>query len=277
MKLDEESYSAFVLSTEEEIEAFLSAFGMSPAETGSIIRKDDLSNEIQIDFAIDNFVRNLEVEFPTTSVMSKAARDIFNLLFNNEREVLINPDKMIVSWTEMEYKLFRRLEYWRYGDIIQKGFSDVESFVKIANMVLNRRKSRAGRSLENHLAEIFDKNKLKYEEQVKTEGNRKPDFIFPGGEEYHNLSFPKEKLIFLGAKTTCKDRWRQIINEANRIDIKYLFTLQQGISSQQLSEMSEEKVVLVIPAQYLGAFPRRCQSAIFTLKNFIDYVKETQS
>ena len=49
----------------------------------------------------------------------------------------------IIDWTNMEYTLFRALEYARYGDIITKGFSDVDEFVKVANMVLNRRKEQS--------------------------------------------------------------------------------------------------------------------------------------
>lgn len=54
------------------------------------------------------------------------------------------------------------------------------------------------------------------------------------------MLFPANKLVFLGAKTTCKDRWRQVLNEADRIETKYLFTLQQGISKNQLREMKHE-------------------------------------
>jgi hypothetical protein len=160
--------------------------------------------------------------------------------------------------------------------MITKGFANVEQFIEIANMVLNRRKCRAGKSLEHHLSAIFDGNNLVYQSQPKTEGNKRPDFIFPSESAYHNLSFPTEYLIFLGAKTTCKDRWRQIINEANRIRQKHLFTLQQGISVQQLDEMENEHITLVVPAQYIKTYPQEKQSCIWTLKKFIEYSKEKQ-
>ena len=51
----------------------------------------------------------------------------------------------------------------------------------------------------------------------------------------------------LAAKTTCKDRWRQILNEAARIDVKHLLTVQEGVSSPQFREMKEEGVRLVVP------------------------------
>jgi len=274
--MEKDQYLGYVLSTEEEIEEFLSAYGMSPADTGTIIQKDQLESEARVDLSIDDFIKTLEVDFPASAVMSAAAREIYHKLYDHEEEIIQNPDKVIVNWTEMEYRVFRRLELWRYRDLIKTGFSDVESFINIANMVLNRRKSRAGKSLEHHLSAIFSGNKIPYESQVITEGNKKPDFIFPGGKEYHDLRFPSEKLVFLGAKTTCKDRWRQIINEANRIKQKYLFTLQQGVSSQQLEEMSEENVILVIPSEYMSAFPLRNRDYIWTLNKFISYCKETQ-
>lgn len=99
---------------------------------------------------------------------------------------------------------------------------------------------------------------------------------FPSGEAYHNIQFPTDKLIFLGAKTTCKDRWRQVLNEANRIETKYLFTLQQGISKNQLSEMKHEHLKLVVPAAYKTSFDKEFQPEIETLASFITIVKSTQ-
>ena len=156
----------------------------------------------------------------------------------------------------MEYTLFRALEYDRYGDIITRGFTSVDEFVYVANMVLNRRKSRAGKSLEHHLAAIFDGNELEYSAQAVTEGNKKPDFIFPSKEAYHNSRFSVDNLISLAAKTTCKDRWRQVLNEADRLKgrPKYLCTLQQGISGAQMDEMQAENVILVVPQPYIKTY-----------------------
>ena len=146
-----------------------------------------------------------------------------------------------------------------------------------SNSILNRRKTRAGKSLEHHLAEIFIASHLIFEEQVITEENKKPDFIFPNGECYHNLVFPGDLLTVLGAKTTCKDRWRQVLNEADRVDDKYLFTLQQGISSNQLKEMRDYRLHLVVPHKYLTSFPKEYRSDICDLSGFIGMVKERQT
>ena len=277
-KQEEEHYSGYFLDTEEEIEEFLNAFGISPTETNSLINTENIRAETKEQIAIREFINNLEVDFPTSEEMSATARSIQNRAYNHIEYIQTNPDKKIIDWTNMEYSLFRALEYERYGDIIAKGFSNVDEFVKVANMVLNRRKSRAGKSLEHHLAAIFDGNRIQYSAQAVTEGNKKPDFIFPSGEAYHNQNFDVKKLVTLAAKTTCKDRWRQVLNEANRMkeSPKYLCTLQQGISRAQMDEMQDENVILVVPKPYISSHPRDRQGRIWTITRFVKYIQEIE-
>lgn len=274
VKNDEENYSGYILQIEEDIDTFLDTFAMGPIDTGSIIRQEDIRVDAQEEMAFTEFIQRLIADFPLSTEMSQAARRIFNEVYNHEEIVLTNPDRRLIDWLEMEYRLFRKIEFSRYGNMISKGFESVEQFIEVANTVLNRRKSRAGKSLEHNLSAIFDGHNLSYHSQQKTEGNKKPDFIFPSITAYQDFTFPSNKLIFLGAKTTCKDRWRQIINEADRIQSKHLFTLQQGISTQQLEEMETEHVILVVPAPYIHTYPRDKQDTIWTLKRFIDYVRE---
>jgi len=152
----------------------------------------------------------------------------------------------------------------------------VEELVTFSNTVLNRRKSRAGKSLENNLEEVFLTCKLNFDTQASTEGNKIPDFLFPNQKSYKDLSFDENKLCMMASKTTCKDRWRQILNEADRIKVKHLFTLQQGISSNQLEEMIKYNVQLVVPKSYLKCFPEQYRDKIKTLDSFIQFVQSTQ-
>jgi type II restriction enzyme len=274
VKKDHEQYSGYILSTEDDIDTFLNAFAMGPTDTGTIIQKEDNQLDAREELAFSEFIRTLTTEFPASAEMSLAARQIFNAVFNHEKNIQENPDKQIIEWIDTEYRLFRKIEYIRYGDIITRGFITVEKFIEVANMVLNRRKSRAGKSLEHHLSAVFDGNNLVYQPQPKTEGNKHPDFLFPRETAYHDCDFPVEKLIFLGAKTTCKDRWRQVINEADRIHDKHLFTLQQGISTQQLNEMEAEHITLVVPAPFINAYPLEKRDTIWSLRKFIAFVKE---
>lgn len=279
VQIADENYEGFVLNTEDEINQFLESFGLSPAETNRLIDIHNITPEAKEKQEIDRFISDLAVDFPSSEEMSAAARMIQDTVYNHIELVKTNPDRKLLDWTDAEYRLFRALEFARYGEMITRGFDSVETFVNVANQVLNRRKSRAGKSLEHHLSALFDGNGLQYQEQAVTEGNKKPDFLFPSQAAYHNMSYPTEKLISLAAKTTCKDRWRQVINEANRLrgQAKFLCTLQQGISAAQMDEMQEEQVILVVPKPYIATYPKEKQDRIWTLGKFIDYVKEVEA
>ncbi len=274
-----EDYQAFVLNTEDEINHFLDAFSLSAAETNCLINIHEHDYVQTEKIEIDRFIQGLDVDFPTSLVMAETAHRIQSTVYNHDEHIISDPDRRLIDWTEIEYRLFRALEYDRYSGMIANGFNSVEDFLAAANQVLNRRKSRAGKSLEHHLSALFSGNGLLFDEQATTEGNKRPDFLFPSQAAYHAASFPTDKLVSLAAKTTCKDRWRQIINEADRLRgrPKYLCTLQQGISSTQLDEMAAEQIVLVVPKPFIASYPKDHQDHIWTIKKFIAFVKENES
>ncbi|MBP3802430.1 MAG: restriction endonuclease [Oribacterium sp.] len=278
IKESEDSYLGYLFNTDEDIQEFLDSFGLTPAETNRPIELDRVAPEVVEKQAIDTFISGLKVDFPTSQEMSSAARIIQYQVYLNRHLILTDPDTMLLKWTEEEYRLFRAIEHARYGETVAKGFASVDDFIALANQVLNRRKSRAGKSLEHHLAAIFDENKIEYAPQATTEGNKKPDFLFPSEEAYHDMTFAIDKLCTLAAKTTCKDRWRQILNEADRLrdENKYLCTMQQGISAAQMDEMQAEKVVLVVPKSYITAYPKDRRDRIWTVGRFVDYIKEME-
>ena len=269
-----EDYCGYILETEDEINSFLDAFGMTPADTNSLIDILNLNHAVHEEIAIKDFIAYFPsgsaAAFPESFTMSEAARNICEAVYNHSELIITNPDAKLLEWTRTEYNLFRAFEHERYGKIIREGFDSVDAFIAAANQVLNRRKARAGKSLEHHLTAIFDANNISYSSQARTEGNKRPDFIFPS---------ENEKIIMLAAKTTCKDRWRQILNEADRLKgrTKYLCTLQPGISTEQLSEMEAEKVQLIVPQEYIKAYPPEKRASIWTVKKFIEYVRESES
>ena len=153
---------------------------------------------------------------------------------------------------------------------IKKGFSTIEEFTEHANSLLNRRKSRSGRSLELQAKAIFDEEGLtSYAHDVISEGKKRPDFMFPSQEAYQDPSFPSKKLRMLAAKTTCKDRWRQVISEADRIDQKHLLTLQEGVSLNQHKEMKEAGIVLVVPAPLHKKYHKAIRPNIMDFNDFV--------
>ena len=276
-RYDTDYYEAFVLQSDEDIDDFFSCFNLSYDKTNQIIDVNQAElPEQRLLALIKDFVTQY-ADFPDTRIMAKGARDCFNMANKIEaNNVMTNPDNVLLGWLDTEYALFKYMEEKVYSNILAQPFSSIDTFVAMANEVLNRRKSRAGKSLEHHLADIFTHNNLIFEEQVITEENKKPDFVFPNGKCYHNITFPGDLLTVLGAKTTCKDRWRQVLNEADRVDDKYLFTLQQGISSNQLKEMQDYNLHLVVPHKYLTSFPKEYRDGISDLSTFIGMVKERQ-
>lgn len=276
-KDDETEYSGFVLSSDRDIEEFFAYFNLSPESTNQLI---DVARINPPEKRLEHYIREIienHANFPGSTQMASFARDIYNKAYHiDDKKLLKAPDDLLLKWVEAEYDLFRAFEEKIYSPIYGKPFPNCQTLVEFANSILNRRKSRAGKSLEHHLATIFTIAELEFEEQAVTEDNKKPDFLFPNGEAYHNLLFPSDKLIFLGAKTTCKDRWRQVLNEADRIETKYLFTLQQGISKNQLREMKHEQVKLVVPKSYLSAFDKEFQPEIETLSSFLRMVRDKQ-
>ncbi len=278
-KRDHKYYEGFVLSSDSDIEDFFDAFGISSTETNAILPKStEPTAEEKLHDLFLSFIKKLDVDFPPTVELARGAREIFFEAYNlNPSIVLRTPDKEIINWIATEYELFKTIENDRYGELIKSNFSSVDALIKTANTILNRRKSRAGKSLEHHLSEIFNIWNLSYSAQAVTEANKKPDFIFPDIHTYFKEPVGSSKLVFLGAKTTCKDRWRQVVGEADRIPFKHLFTMQQGISANQLKEMKMERVSLVVPKPYLNKFPEEHRADIWTLDRFVEYVSELQS
>lgn len=81
----------------------------------------------------------------------------------------------------------------------------------------------------------------------------------------------------LGVKSTCKDRWRQILAEADRIQVKHLFTLEPGISVSQTDEMRSKNVRLVLPLSIHETYNPSQQGWLMTLSMFMGLVSGRQS
>lgn len=182
-------------------------------------------------------------------------------------------DSRLTRRRDCEYEVFKSVEAYHVLPRIREGFHSVDQFVEFANSVTNRRKARSGKSLELHARCIFDEERVSYSWTPQTEVKRTPDFIFPSIERYHDPGWPEERLRMLAAKTTCKDRWRQILNEADRIPLKHLLTLQEGVSADQHREMREHNVALVVPRSLLRAYPSEIQPHLMTFEQFVAEVR----
>lgn len=269
-------------------------FGIEEVEKSFIIR-DYTTKDQNLDYARKHIVSSLGIElidvttdyldemlnkystgFPSTGIFSKYARSTLAEVFPVEQ-----PDAALISWLEREESLFKTLEKYFVEQKLKDGFGtdgkDVDEFISFSLSIQNRRKSRAGLAFENQLTYLFDQHKVKYSRGKKTERNNKPDFMFPGIDYYNNQDFSVELLTMLGVKTSAKDRWRQVLSEAERIEYKHLVTLEPSISKNQTDEMKAQHLQLVIPKGLMETYSAVQQSELINLSDFLDLIKERQN
>ncbi len=227
---------------------------------------------------LDTMLEKFKGKFPTTREFSAYARSTLNDLDPRDGQ-----DIALMAWMEREEILFRTLERYLIADRLSKGFSgnvdtgvDVDGFLMFSLSVQNRRKSRVGLALENHLEVVFIECGIQYTRIAVTENKAKPDFIFPGVAAYHNLAYDPLRLTMLGVKSTCKDRWRQVLAEADRIDHKHLLTLEAAISGHQTDEMQAKNLQLVLPRGLHNTYTPAQQTWLMDISSFVTLVLERQ-
>lgn len=266
-------------------------FGVHP-QGRSFVSREVSGNEPQLDFAarfildelgiefeepdadkIDSIIEKFGTTFPPTAEFSQLAR-----LTLPEVSAQDDPDAALVAWLDHEEAMFRRLERRVVAKRLEQGFvtadgTDVDGFISFSLGVQNRRKSRMGHSLENHIAAVFDSFGLPYERGARTEHGQKPDFLFPGAAVYGAALVGDKRLLMLGAKSTCKDRWRQVLAEAVKIPRKHLLTLEPGITEPQTTQMEVVNLQLVVPASIQKTYNSRQKMWLWSMGQFINEVR----
>ena len=291
--------SAMVITTPAEStiqNQLLWLFGLEPQPKPEFDARDIAAGEAaEVDFAaryildelgieleepeadhLDTLIRKFGLKFPTTREFSALARGSIP-----KSSIIDAPDETLLAWIEREEQLFRRLERHIVDARLRAGFmvaegADVDGFLSFSLSVQNRRKSRAGQALENHLEELFTAHGIRFARGVVTENRNTPDFLFPGALEYQNPTFPTAMLTMLGAKSTLKDRWRQVLSEAAQIEDKHLLTLEPGISENQTDEMRAKRLQLVLPERLHTSYRENQRAWLMKLGDFIALVKERQ-
>lgn len=276
-KREDNLYNAYVLEDQKDIDDFLDYYRLDNTNPTQCVKGLYNSNLSKEKLTRIKSVVELYTEFPTTSEICTIAQNlIINIEKLSDRGIINNCDRLVKTWYDVDFLIFEGIEEKVYRPYIIEPIGELNRLLRLSKVITNRRKSRAGLSLENHLSRIFDACSFTYEKHAETELRKKPDFLFPNSKCYHNPSFNQDKLLMLAAKTTCKDRWRQVLNEADKIPNKYLFTLQPGVSNNQLKEMKSCGLTLVVPQKNLKLFDYSETNNVIDLTTFVSYVKEKQ-
>ena len=208
-------------------------FDLYPSDQ-SFVSREVVSSESELDFAarfileeigfdfkdmdadqLDAIIDQFGDKFPKTAEFSALARHALPDIRSEDV-----PDFALLSWLNYEDSLFRRLEQKVVAKRIDEGFraddgtTDVDGFIQFSLSVHNRRKSRMGFSLEHHLEAIFRAYKIDFVRGAVSDNNQRPDFLFPSEEAYRNAPICGNScLTMLGVKSSCKERWRQVLAE----------------------------------------------------------------
>ena len=226
------------------------------------------------DDRLDGIIDRYPLAFPSTANFSYLARDTLPDVRAED-----DPDAALLAWLVREETLFRRLEKRIVSKRLEEGFADgtgvdVDGFISFSLSVHNRRKSRMGYSLENHLEAVFKAYDIAYDRGKITENNHRPDFLFPSVAAYHAAPpTGAANLAMLGAKSSCKERWRQVLAEADKIPRKHLLTLEPGISEPQTEQMEASSLQLVVPRDIHGSYTDAQRVWLWNLGDFVEHLK----
>jgi type II restriction enzyme len=268
----ESEFLAYILDLEDDIENIQAVLGVEVVESWGIYQAGIRPVETEdncIDRHFRDFVKNL-TEFPPGEVFSVETRRVLKECLKKFEK--LKADDSLIKSMDAEYRLFRLAERQICQGEVIRLFRDIDDFLKTASSILNRRKSRAGRSLENHIEQVLTDARIPHSMRAKNiEGV--PDIVIPSEAAYHDTSYPLEKLFIVGVKTTCKDRWRQVLNEGPRIPSKHILTIQPGISTNQLNEMSKANVTLIVPKSIHEKYPPKRDIKLLTVEEFVSDVR----
>ncbi len=266
-------FRGYVLDQEEDIEEITAQLGVSPARNWAFYVRGVETIETEdecVDRNFRDFAKEL-AEFPTGDQFSAETWKILEECMDAFKK--LPADSALVQCMATEFNLFKFVERRLCSADLLRAFTDVDDFIATAQTLLQRRKSRAGRSLENHVDHYLDLAGIPHKMRPAIGG--KPDVVIPGEAEYRNAAYPDDKLFLIAVKTTCKDRWPQVLKEGKRVKQKHLLTFQKGMAVSQLQEMRDSNVTLVVPKPLHKIYPNEKTSGvkILTVQEFIDNVK----
>lgn len=235
-----------------------------------------LQHEDDLSRVIDRFSRSATM--PSTVAFATFTRELCSTAAPVD-----DPDRALHDWYSFTTEMFFGYEAHVLQPILDEAFArresiDVSAFFDVAKRHMNSRYSRAGYTFEHHLAAVFEANGLVFQRVTKRlPDGSKPDFLFPGSGAYSDADTPEGLLTFLGAKTTTKERWMQVVAEAPRIRTRHLATMDRELNGEVLSSMEYNDVVPVLPEPVIHeSYAPALAARIMSISGFIEQTRARQ-
>jgi hypothetical protein len=238
-------------------------------------------NDANFRYAIDQhaFVKRAVAErrMPPGATMAMTAQK----LADSKRHI-DDPDLFLYTAMGIETQLFNEIEQslgaLQLQAILAKNTPSLTDVLSFAMSVQQARKSRRGQSLQYHFRELLRERRIPHTAQCRTEQGETPDFIIPSQTAYHDLGFPEERLRMVACKSTLRDRWRQVLNEARRIREKYLLTVDPHIPLATAESIRRAELRLFIPHQIIvDHYDARFAGDISTVAHLLDLLEQAVS
>jgi hypothetical protein len=130
--------------------------------------------------------------------------------------------------------------------IIRRLIDSVRDIDALMLSASQQRRARAGYSFEHHIEAMLIAGELPFEKQVVIEAKKRPDFVLPSLRHLRRPPSGREAGLILSAKTTLRERWKQVQREMGESDL-FLATVDETIASNAIEDMAEMGITLVVP------------------------------
>lgn len=150
----------------------------------------------------------------------------------------------------------------------------INDYPKVDRVLLSAsqtRKSRAGTSFEKHIQRLLIDGNIPHVIQAVTTAKKRPDFILPDLKTFKSESRHKDAALVLSAKTTLRERWKQVFGEKQNCEL-YLATVDDSIAINAIDDMKAQGIILVVPESLKDSNTTayKSQNNVITFKEFFE-------
>lgn len=157
-----------------------------------------------------------------------------------------------------------------FADVIRRLVNSIAEIDGLMLSASQQRKSRAGYSYEHHIEAMLEGGMIPFQKQVVIQSKKRPDFVLPNLSRLNQVN---SDALILSAKTTLRERWKQVEREKGDSDL-YLSTVDETVAGSAIEDMGSIGVVLVVPESLVKSDETEYAKYenVITFKHFVEEV-----